>query len=273
MALPDPAPSLSVIIPTYRREFQLREAILSVLGLHGLHFEVFVIDDSPEGSARAIVEAINDSRVNYRKREIPTGGRPAVIRNEAAKMARGQLLYFLDDDDRAIAANLAKACEALSDSPASVLVSTPRPFGASPARVLEEVNYFAKATAFLDRPRNKLSLAARLLFSSSPLVCSSCLIKASAFAAAGGFDEAIPLYEDVEFYLRAIRSGDFIFQPAPILERRVGDASLISTGSSDKVALSYRMAHGKYRDQHGLAEFLMLKIWSKLLNRIAPPQV
>lgn len=270
MALSDSAPDLSIIIPTFRREKQLREAIQSVLSLQDLRFEVFVVDDSPEGGARPVVEAFNDPRISYRKREVPTGGRPAVIRNEVAKTARGQVFFFLDDDDRAIAANLSKAYATLMASSAGVLVSTPRPFGANPARVQDEIQYFAKATAFLDRPRNKRTLAARLLFASPPLVCSTCVVKASAYAAVGGFDETIPLCEDVEFYLRAIRAADFVFQPDPILERRVGEVSLISMATSDKLTQSYSMSHDKYRAQHGAAEFLALKIWSKVLGRIAP---
>jgi glycosyltransferase involved in cell wall biosynthesis len=273
MVLSDSAPDVSIIIPTFRREEQLREALHSVLALQDLRFEVFVVDDSPEGGARAVVEAIGDPRITYQQRAIPTGGRPAVIRNAAARTARGRVLYFLDDDDRAIAANLSQACTALMASSAGVLVSTPRPFGANPQRIQEEIHYFAQATAFLRRPRSKLTLTARLLFAASPLVCSTCVIKAATFAAVGGFDEAIALYEDVEFYQRAIRAAGFVFQAAPILERRVGDASLISLGSTDKVAQSYRMAHAKYRAQHGLAEFWALKIWSKLLNRITPAQL
>ena len=260
-------PDLSIIIPTFRREEPLREAVLSVLALQGLDFEVIVIDDSPEGSAAAVIQAIGDPRVQYSKHPAPTGGRPAIIRNGAARQARGKVFFFLDDDDKAIPHNLAKAFQRLVSSPAGVLMSTPHPFGPNPARVQDEVRYFAKALAFLDRPRHRLTVVARLLFAATPLVCSTCLIKASAFAAAGGFDETIPLCEDVEFYMRAIRTQGYLYQPEPILERRVGEASLISAASTARIAESYRMAHDKYRAQHGALEFWALKLWSRLLNR------
>src|ERR1700710_2487332 len=89
----------STIIPTFRRPDQLREAIGSVLGQTGVALEVFVIDDSPEGSAEAVVREFDDARLSYRRNPNPTGGRPAIVRNLAWPDARGAFIHFLDDDD------------------------------------------------------------------------------------------------------------------------------------------------------------------------------
>ena len=74
-------PDISVIIPTFRREQQLVEALSSVLGQARADTEVFVVDDSPEGSARDVVSQIGDKRVRYHKNPLPTGGNPSIVRN------------------------------------------------------------------------------------------------------------------------------------------------------------------------------------------------
>src|ERR1700729_2039545 len=56
----------SVVIPTYRRNKELAEALASVLRQGGVTFEVLVIDDCPDGAAKGVVDALKDSRVTYR---------------------------------------------------------------------------------------------------------------------------------------------------------------------------------------------------------------
>ena len=71
-----------------------------MLRQQGLSLEVLVVDDSAEGSARSTVQALADARVRYLPREGPTGCNPALLRNSAARVARGRYLHFLDDGDR-----------------------------------------------------------------------------------------------------------------------------------------------------------------------------
>ena len=85
--------------PTFRRPTQVVEAVTSALGQEGVRVEVLVLDDSPEGSARAPIAALADARVTYRHRETPTGGNPSRVRNDGWPHARGRFVHFLDDDD------------------------------------------------------------------------------------------------------------------------------------------------------------------------------
>ncbi|HEY6851172.1 MAG TPA: glycosyltransferase, partial [Terracidiphilus sp.] len=78
----------SVIIPTFRRPRELVEAISSVLRQQESTVEIFVIDDSPEGSAEEGTRGLRDSRIVYVKNPNPTGGVPSVVRNIGWPMAR-----------------------------------------------------------------------------------------------------------------------------------------------------------------------------------------
>jgi glycosyltransferase involved in cell wall biosynthesis len=92
-------PDISVVIPTFRRAAELSEALDSVLAQRGVHVEVFVIDESPEASARDVVARRKDNRVRCEHNANPTRGYPSAVRNLALPRARAPLIHFLDGDD------------------------------------------------------------------------------------------------------------------------------------------------------------------------------
>ena len=63
----------SVVIPTYRRNKELAEALASVLRQGGVTFEVLVIDDCPDGSAKDVVDALKDFAGNIPKKSASYG--------------------------------------------------------------------------------------------------------------------------------------------------------------------------------------------------------
>lgn len=54
---------VSVVIPTSRRERQVLAAVASALAQTGVGVEVVVVDDSPEGSARAPIATLTGRRL------------------------------------------------------------------------------------------------------------------------------------------------------------------------------------------------------------------
>lgn len=258
------SPDLSIIIPTFRREAMLLDAVHSALAVPGLQVEVWVLDDSPEGSARSVIEDLGDPRVTYLLHQPPTGGHPAVLRNRGAQLARAPLLYFLDDDDRALPQALAQACAQLSASSAGVLISAPQPFGDDAQRVEEERAYFEQAVAWLAQGPSALRVVARLLFGPALLVCSTCVIRRDAFLATGGFSTTMPVYEDIDFYMRAVRQAGYVALAEPVVARRVGGPSLISACTRPQMLAAYAESQGQYRRQRGWWEFMALKLWQRL---------
>jgi GT2 family glycosyltransferase len=258
--------TLSIITPTFRREALLAEAIASVQKIEGIEWEMLIGDDSPEGSAEPGVRALNDERIHYWKNPQPTGGLPAVVRNKLAAQAEGEYLYFLDDDDRVVAGSLLAMVTALKAGSAGVAVADVRPFGNDPKALKHEEEYFAWAKTVWTGEKRPRVVATYLLFMNAPLVCSSCIIRKSSFEAIRGFDIEVPLCEDGDMYLRAIRTFRFVYVPVVLLERRCGIASLISSGSAAQFKESYRLIRANYRAQFGAMEFIALKAISVLLK-------
>lgn len=270
------SPAVTVIIPTFRRESALAGAIASALDQGGVSLEVIVLDDSPEGSAGPAVRALRDRRVTYVHRDRPSGGVPAAVRNEGLSLARGKYLHFLDDDDLLEEEALAALAAALDRSPeAGVAIGTVVPFGDDAAVLAQQRAYFAEAAARLRANRGGMGLVAAMLFGTTPLVNSACMIRRACAAHIGGYATDIPRCEDVDFYLRAIRSCGHVFVDSSVLRYRTGAQSLMHSLGDDYalVFASYRVIHRRYRAEHGIGEFALLKVlerWQRAYQRISP---
>ena len=259
---------VSVVVPTFRRLEMLKEALLSALAQEGVTVEVVVVDDSPEGSARAVVEALGDSRVLYVRNDPPSGGRPALVRNAGWPKARGRFLHFLDDDDRVAQGFYAAAVKTFNANPKrGVVFGRISPFGGDPKSMEHEHAFFANAARraqLAARVGGKLWMVANLLFADTVLVNSACLIRRDCVAALEGYDPQMPLNEDVEFYCRAIRRFGFAFLDQVVLHYRILPSSLMhGRANNDGIVETYRRMYAQYRAKHGAFELLAMKIFSR----------
>lgn len=101
-----PEPRVSIIIPTYRRDSSfVKRAIDSALLQSYRNIEVIVVDDNgTEDTAvyRANIENLMhsycDNRIMYKQNQNNLGG--SLARNEGLRIATGDYVTFLDDDDR-----------------------------------------------------------------------------------------------------------------------------------------------------------------------------
>jgi GT2 family glycosyltransferase len=260
--------NVSVITPTFRREKQVVEAVQSALGQQGVSIEVIVLDDSPEASARAAIAQLSDPRVRYIHREVPSGGKPALVRNEGAKLARGRYLHSLDDDDKLADGALKALVDALDARPeVGVALGWVLPFGDDRAWLENKQAYFEDAAKIGAEIRSSIALVAQILFRGTLMVNSACMIRREHFATLGGYDPSIPVYEDVDFYMRAIRRFGHVYVNRPILHYRTGAPSLMTDlkGDNTKVLESYEIMYRKYEEEHGALEFNGLKFFARAL--------
>ena len=261
---------VSVIIPTFHREAQMLEAIGSVLGQTDVTLEVIVVDDSAEGSARDAVASVGDPRVQYIQRSKPSGGRPALVRNDGATAAQGRYLYFLDDDDMLEPGALAALSKALDAAPAAGMAfGVIAPFGLDKVKLQHHEDYFIEARRIALRLKRPHELSAVLIFGPAILVCSACMARRAAFAEVGGFDAEISVCEDAEFWARIAQATGYVFVDRPVVRYRTGAPSLMHNLAEDdeKLQSSYRRIQGKYRRTHGLLKFLRMKMWVRSFLR------
>jgi glycosyltransferase involved in cell wall biosynthesis len=259
---------VSVIIPTFRRPELLKEAILSALAQENVRVEVVVVDDSPEGSARSVIDAIADQRITYVKNDPPSGGKPALVRNAGWPKARGRFIHFLDDDDRVASGFYAAAVKALEANPdRGVVFGRIEPFGGDEQSMPHERAFFksaARRAQLAAKVGGRLWMVANLLFADTVLVNSACILRRECVAALGGYDAQMPLNEDVEFYCRAIRRFGFVFLHQTVLHYRILPSSLMhGRASNDGIVETYRRMYAQYRATHGVFELFAMKIFSR----------
>lgn len=93
---------VSIIIATYHRYDLLPRAVKSALAQTHSDIEIIVVDDNPQGSkerqeTEKVMSQFAAPKVIYIQNEKNSGG--AVTRNNGIKIATGEYIAFLDDDD------------------------------------------------------------------------------------------------------------------------------------------------------------------------------
>jgi glycosyltransferase involved in cell wall biosynthesis len=95
--MPDTAPSVSVVIPTYNCESYLRQAVQSVFDQTYTNWEAIVIDDGSTDGTASYLDSVAGDRVRVLNHA--HCGNPARLRNVGIAAARGAHIAFLDSDD------------------------------------------------------------------------------------------------------------------------------------------------------------------------------
>jgi glycosyltransferase involved in cell wall biosynthesis len=200
-------PLVSVVIPSFNHARYIRDCLDSVLSQGYRPLEVVVVDD---GSTDGTVEAIRSygSAVHLLEQ---TNGRQARGRNIGLAHARGELVAFLDSDDRFLPDRLAAAVAVFHDRPDTDVVWSDYRVVDATGRTLEEARYSPRHPDF-----------ARDLLAGNPICNASVTIRRSTLLAIGGFDERVPRACDgLAWYQVAAAGGRFVHLARPLLEYRL----------------------------------------------------
>lgn len=188
-------PKVSVIISTYNRHHYVCEAIDSVLTQTFKDFEIILVDDGSKDNTKEVLERYSSSiRYVYQKNK----GR-AEARNTGIKIAQGEYIAFLDDDDIWLPNKLEKQVIFLDSNPDIGLVHTFTEIIDEHGNPQEEetknrLRQYEKSL-FLGYTYEGISRCG-IMFMSSVMLRKLCLEKT------GLFDPNIEGHEDWDFSLR-----------------------------------------------------------------------
>lgn len=145
-ARPRPAVLVSIVVPTFRREEllpRLLERCAVQGGLGSAALEVLVVDNTPEGTARAIVERVaarSATAIRYLHEPRPGIGH---ARNRGIADSRGEFIAFVDDDELPARVWLEALLRAYRVFGADVVLGPVRPvFEVTPARFVATYRAF-----------------------------------------------------------------------------------------------------------------------------------
>ena len=198
------APRVSVVLPVRDGRDFVAEALESVLAQSRPPYEVVVVDDGSTDDTAAVVDAI--PRVRCLRQ--PHRG-VAAARNAGVGASTGELIAFIDHDDRWLPDKLAIQVAQLSADPGLGFC-------------------LAHQRQFLEPGMARPSwLRPQLL--EGPHVCylpSALLVRREVFLAVGPYDEAHPISSDADWFLRAKDAGvRMAVVPEVLLERRIHRAN------------------------------------------------
>ena len=210
------APTVSVIVVTRDRPALLADALASVAAQRPAPLEVRLADDG-DGSAAPVAEALPLLELTLVH---PGAGRAATARNAAARGARGEVLAFLDDDDRWLPGHLAGLAGAFADPAVG--------FAWRDSRVVRERVTGEGAREELEAVTLAADWDEHWMRTNDYLPPSAWGVRRTLFEALGGFDESFASSEDWDFVLRAAAASRVARVPGVTVEIRVreqGNAS------------------------------------------------
>jgi len=89
---------VSIIIPTFNRYELVKGAIENVLLQTYSNFEVIVVEDGSSSGIKDYIRKLNNNKIVYHRHSEQKG--LGAARNTGTRIAKGEYVAFLDDDDR-----------------------------------------------------------------------------------------------------------------------------------------------------------------------------
>jgi glycosyltransferase involved in cell wall biosynthesis len=189
----DPLPTVTAIVVTRDRPALLGDALAGIARQSRPPLEVRIGNDG----AAPITEALSELPLLEVTVIDVAAGQAGEARNRAARGARGEILAFLDDDDRWRPGHLANLCGAFADPEVGIAFT-------DCAVVREDVD---AGGARLERARRVIARdwEPALMARDDYVPPSAWGVRRALFERLGGFDPSFRYSEDWDFLLRAAR--------------------------------------------------------------------
>ncbi|MBD3236421.1 MAG: glycosyltransferase, partial [Candidatus Eisenbacteria bacterium] len=224
---------VTAIIPVFNREAFLPACLDSVLAQTYPHIEVIVIDDGSIDGTPGVLARYGD-RIRVLRQE---NAGPYVARNRGIAESRGELVTFIDSDDRIAPQKIARQVTHLAAHPAAVLVYT-------------HVAYRdVSGRRWVPREQSMLrgDLAREMVRSfGAQIPWPTALVRRAALERTGAFDTRHRVAMDRELGIRLAQLGPFELIPAPLYEYRLHPDQISQDLEPREAAARYilgRLAH------------------------------
>jgi glycosyltransferase involved in cell wall biosynthesis len=216
---PNPAPKVSIIIPSYKTADLIATCLNSVFAQTYSDFEAIVVNDgspdTPELEKVLRPYHSQSGRFVYIKQE---NKRAAAARNNAIRNARGEFVAFLDSDDSWLPDHLASQMQKLGADPSLDMVYSNALLVGDPANEREFMSVC---------PSNGEATFEALIVERCQIPISTVVARRQTLLSAGLFDEKLARCDDYDLWVRSAFNGAKIGY-----SRRVGARLLIGRPGS-----------------------------------------
>jgi len=201
---PTPNPLVSVVIPAYNAAAFVRTAVDSALAQSWPHTEVIVVDDGSTDDTAAVLGAYGDAIRVIGQRN----GGLSNARNRGIREARGELVAFLDADDRWLPDKLARQVELMHAHPEVGFCST--------CARIEAPDGTPVGTWPCPRIDGSLLQTLFVRNAAVPGSGSGVMVRKALFERTGLFDESLRSLEDIDMWMRLAAVTAYACIDAPL---------------------------------------------------------
>ena len=212
-------PLVSVIIPVYNGGKFIETAIKSVLSQSYKNFEIVIVDDGSVDNTSVVIDKYVDQAkiISFEQNK---GGN--VARNAGIKGSHGELITFLDSDDKWHKEKLKTYVDVMTRYQEVLFAfsdfnrfewGTGEYFSLSNSQVFPRIydvienEFYSTRKAFVI-PRSSMF---PLLLSGYPTFSSTIMVRRRVFDIIGWWDESLKRNQDYDFSLRCANKTDFIY--------------------------------------------------------------
>lgn len=211
------APLVSVIIPARSRPAMLREAVESVIGQTYRPIEIVVVltgaSEETTASARSLEEKYGVKIVVTPPRNLATS------RNNGIKVATGEWITFLDDDDLFAPTKIQRQVETAESTGAHVVTNSWVRF-----------NELGPIENWVPHPDKHLppSLSFSEALMTGNFLSNGLLVRVEILRKLGGFDEKLDACEDWDMWRRISYYHEIVYIDEPFVHIRVHNNNMSS---------------------------------------------
>lgn len=228
-------PAVSVIMPVYKTEAYLAEAVRSVLEQDFTDFELLVVDDGSPGDVRGILAGFDDARIRYLHHE---NRGPGYTRNRGIRESTGRYVAFLDSDDAWMPHKLSIQVAALDAAPQYDVVYSQRETMDGHGRTVAGYTPVLHSGDVLDE-----------LYVDSFICMSSAMVRRGVFAVSGYIAEDLRISQDYDFWLRVACHHRFLAVDEPLVRYRV-HGTQVSRQVEERVRVVWQI-YERFNREHG----------------------
>ncbi|SFD72651.1 glycosyltransferase family 2 protein [Flavobacterium phragmitis] len=256
------SPLVSVIIPTYNRVNYLTQAIESVFNQTYKNLELIVVDDGSIGNENKDL-CSSYKTINYFK--IENSGGPCKPRNEGIKVAKGEYITFLDDDDVWESNKIAVLLDVLEKNPE---------FGLAHhyCKLIDENNnelnrYVGRPGKLEDKHGDiSMKMIGNYTVSDYPL-CHKDVIKKVGFFN----EEMVAAGEDVEYWNRASFFTKFYFVDLPLTKYRIHSSNNSKLNVQEYLKLN--VFNKEFLIKYRLENIISNKDYNRYIQKLVQNQI
>jgi glycosyltransferase involved in cell wall biosynthesis len=196
---------ISVVIPAYNAEATICDAVASALAQGVEDCRVWVIDDASRDRTLDVLEKAYGSRDDVQRVARLQNAGPASVRNQGIASSAGEWVAFLDGDDAWLPSRLSTQLALARQHPdVDLWCAQTSPMGTAPSH-----------DSSGEPPMHRILKREEFLFH-NPVATSTVLVRRSALASAGAFDEQFVGPEDYDLWMRLSERHTLALIEAPL---------------------------------------------------------